>query len=61
MFAILMPILYGVTGFIAGAIGGLLYNLLAEWVAVLNWIWSCGRLRLRISDRSSSYAQHLTV
>src|SRR5438445_9061620 len=31
-FAILMPVLYGVMGFITGAIGGLLYNLFASWV-----------------------------
>lgn len=32
VFAILMPVLYGVLGFIAGAIGALLYNLFAKWV-----------------------------
>jgi hypothetical protein len=31
-FAILMPIFYGVIGFIAGLIGALLYNLFARWV-----------------------------
>jgi len=31
-FAILMPIFYGAIGFIAGAIGALLYNLIAKWV-----------------------------
>jgi hypothetical protein len=31
-FAMIMPILYGVMGFIAGAIAALLYNLLANWV-----------------------------
>ena len=30
--AILMPVFYGVMGFVAGAIGGLLYNLFARWV-----------------------------
>jgi hypothetical protein len=32
VFAILMPVLYGVMGFIMGAIGALLYNLIAKWV-----------------------------
>jgi hypothetical protein len=32
VFAILMPILYGVLGFIFGAIGALLYNLFAKLV-----------------------------
>jgi hypothetical protein len=31
-FAILMPVLYGIMGFVTGAIGSLLYNLLANWV-----------------------------
>jgi hypothetical protein len=31
-FAILLPLLYGIVGFIAGAVGALLYNLLAGWV-----------------------------
>lgn len=31
-FAVLMPVLYGVIGFIAGLIGALLYNLFAKWV-----------------------------
>jgi hypothetical protein len=31
-FAVLMPVLYGVIGFIAGLIGALLYNLFARWV-----------------------------
>jgi hypothetical protein len=31
-FAILMPVFYGVLGFIAGLIGALLYNLFARWV-----------------------------
>ncbi len=31
-FAVLFPVLYGVIGFIAGAIGALLYNLFARWV-----------------------------
>jgi hypothetical protein len=32
VLAILMPIIYGVMGFVFGAIGALLYNLLAQWV-----------------------------
>jgi hypothetical protein len=32
VLAVLMPVLYGVTGFVSGAIGALLYNLLAKWV-----------------------------
>jgi hypothetical protein len=31
-FAVLMPVFYGVLGFIAGLIGALLYNLFARWV-----------------------------
>jgi hypothetical protein len=31
-FAVLMPVFYGVIGFIAGLIGALLYNLFARWV-----------------------------
>ena len=30
--AIFLPLFYGVLGFIAGAIGALLYNLFARWV-----------------------------
>jgi hypothetical protein len=30
--AILMPLIYGVMGFVMGAIGALLYNLFARWV-----------------------------
>ena len=30
--ALFMPVLYGVMGFIAGAVGALLYNLFARWV-----------------------------
>jgi hypothetical protein len=30
--AIMMPIFYGVIGFIMGAIGAWLYNLLAKWI-----------------------------
>jgi hypothetical protein len=31
-FSILAPVLYGVMGFVFGAIGALLYNLFAKWV-----------------------------
>jgi hypothetical protein len=31
-FALFMPILYGVIGFVSGALGALLYNLFAKWV-----------------------------
>ena len=31
VFAILMPVVYGLMGFVMGAIGGLLYNALAAW------------------------------
>lgn len=31
-FALLMPVLYGIIGFITGAIGGLLYNVFAKMV-----------------------------
>jgi hypothetical protein len=30
--AIAMPFIYGIMGFIAGALGALLYNLLAKWM-----------------------------
>jgi hypothetical protein len=32
VLAILMPVLYGAMGFVAGAIGAVLYNVLAKWV-----------------------------
>ena len=32
VFAIFMPVLYGIIGFISGLIGALLYNLFARWV-----------------------------
>ena len=32
ILAILMPFLYGAMGFIMGALGALLYNVLAKWV-----------------------------
>jgi hypothetical protein len=32
VLAIAMPVMYGVMGFITGALGALLYNLLANWI-----------------------------
>jgi hypothetical protein len=32
VFAIFMPVVYGVMGFVMGAIGALLYNLFANWI-----------------------------
>ncbi len=32
ILAILFPIFYGAIGFVAGAVGGLLYNLFANWL-----------------------------
>ncbi|HYM74403.1 MAG TPA: DUF3566 domain-containing protein [Candidatus Dormibacteraeota bacterium] len=32
VFAVLMPVLYGVMGFVTGALGAFLYNLFAKWV-----------------------------
>jgi hypothetical protein len=32
VFALFMPLLYGLMGFVMGAIGALLYNLFAKWV-----------------------------
>ena len=32
VFAIAMPFLYGLTGFVTGALGGILYNWLSNWV-----------------------------
>ncbi len=32
ILAILFPIFYGAIGFVAGAVGGLLYNLFAKWL-----------------------------
>lgn len=31
-FMLLAPIIYGVMGFVVGAVGALLYNLVAKWV-----------------------------
>jgi len=32
LFALMMPVLYGLMGFVMGAIGAFLYNLFARWV-----------------------------
>ena len=32
VFAIMMPVMYSVTGLISGAVGAALYNLVAGWV-----------------------------
>lgn len=32
VFAILIPLFYGAIGFVAGAIGALLYNVMSKWV-----------------------------
>ncbi len=32
VYAILIPVLYGVLGFIFGAVGAVLYNVIAKWV-----------------------------
>lgn len=32
VFALAVPFLYGLTGFVTGALGGLLYNWLSKWV-----------------------------
>jgi hypothetical protein len=32
ILAVLFPIFYGAVGFVAGAIGALLYNLFARWI-----------------------------
>lgn len=31
-FAILAPVFYGVMGFVTGALGALIYNLVAKWI-----------------------------
>jgi hypothetical protein len=33
----LNAVLYGLMGFVTGALGGLLYNLFARWSAALSW------------------------
>ena len=35
VMAIFMPVIYGVMGFIFGALGALLYNLFAKWIGGL--------------------------
>jgi hypothetical protein len=50
VFALLMPVLYGVLGFICGAIGGLLYNLFAKLVGGFEL-----ELDLRPSDSLAPY------
>ena len=32
VLAVMMPVLYGAMGFVSGAIGAFLYNVLAKWV-----------------------------
>jgi hypothetical protein len=31
-FTVMIPVLYGVMGFIGGIIGALIYNLVAKWI-----------------------------
>ncbi|MBP8257789.1 MAG: DUF3566 domain-containing protein [Opitutaceae bacterium] len=31
-FALLLPVIYAVMGFVQGALGGLIYNLVAKWI-----------------------------
>lgn len=50
VFAILAPVIYGVMGFIIGAIGALLYNLLAKWMGGFEL-----ELELRPSTLSAPY------
>ncbi len=35
--AVLFPIIYGVMGFVMGALGALMYNLVAKWLGGLHW------------------------
>jgi hypothetical protein len=44
-FAVCMPLVYGAMGFVAGAIGALIYNLFAKWV---------GGIELEIELRSQT-------
>ena len=44
VLAMLMPVLYGVMGFLMGAIAALLYNLFAQWI---------GGFELELESRSS--------
>ena len=61
VFAILMPVIYGVMGFVMGAIGALLYNLLAKWVGgfELELLPPCCPSRGALSLDSSAIAEHL--
>lgn len=45
IFALFMPVIYGVIGFLAGAVGGLLYNLFARLV---------GGIELEMQTRSDT-------
>lgn len=45
VMALLMPVLYGAMGFIMGAVGALVYNLIAGWI---------GGIELRLEPSPSS-------
>jgi len=52
-FALLMPVVYGVTGFIFGALFAFLYNLAAKWM---------GGIEIEVESRPSSpYAPYPVV
>jgi hypothetical protein len=51
-FAVVAPVLYGVIGFIAGAIGAFLYNLFAKWV---------GGFELELDVRPSGAAPYRVI
>jgi hypothetical protein len=36
-FALFLPVIYGVMGFISGLLGSLIYNLLAKWMGGLEF------------------------
>ena len=38
VFAVLAPIIYGAMGFIFGALGGLIYNLVARWTGGIEFV-----------------------
>jgi hypothetical protein len=40
VFAIFLPIIYGVGGFIAGIISALVYNLVAKWTGGLELVFT---------------------